>query len=299
MVRGLRKLTRRAKTTEAGQFRILAVFSALMVLAFFAQGCASSEETALMTLVQRFQLGMQNFEDEDYLQAYDEFRIVTLQHSGSALADDAQYYMGECRFMRQDYILAAYEYQLLVQTMPTSEYVAKARYKRALCYYTFSEENRPYYLEQDETRQAIDEFQTFIEYHPTDSLVLDAEAKITELNTKLARKAFENGITYMKMEYYKSAVTSFDHVLEKYHDTPYAEQAQLKKAEAMMRRNRHNEALQEIEKFFSKYPESSLKGEAEELRKEILSRLSHSSAVASHMQTMHPMTRDLSAQESL
>jgi outer membrane protein assembly factor BamD (BamD/ComL family) len=129
--------------------------------------------------------------------------------------------------------------------------------------------------------------------------VLDAEAKITGLNTKLARKEFENGITYMKMEYYKSAVTSFDHVLEKYHDTPYAEQAQLKKAEAMMRRNRHNEALQEIEKFFSKYPESSLKREAEELRKEILSRLSHSSAAASYMKTMHPMTRDLSAQESL
>jgi outer membrane protein assembly factor BamD len=299
MVRGLRKLILRAKTTKAGQFRILQVFSALMVLAFFAQGCASSEETALMTLEQRFQLGMQNFKDEDYLQAYDEFRIVTLQYSGSALADDAQYYMGECRFMRQEYILAAYEYQLLVQTMPTSEYVAKARYKRALCYYTFSEENRPYHLEQDETRQAIDEFQTFIEYHPTDSLVLDAEAKITELNTKLARKEFENGITYMKMEYYKSAVNSFDHVLEKYHDTPYAERAQLKKAEAMMRRNRHNEALQEIEKFFSKYRESSLKGEAEELRKEILSRLSHSSAAAFLMQTMHPMTRDLSAQESL
>jgi len=299
MVRGLRKLILRAKTTEAGQFRILAAFAAFMVLAFFAQGCASSEETALMTLEQRFQLGMQEFKDEDYLQAYDEFRIVTLQYSGSALADDAQYYMGECRFMRQEYILAAYEYQLLVQTMPTSEYVAKARYKRALCYYTFSEENRPYYLEQDETRQAIDEFQTFIEYHPTDSLVIDAEAKITELNTKLARKEFENGITYMKMEYYKSAINSFDHVLEKYHDTPYAEQAQLKKAEAMMRRNRHNEALQEIEKFFSKYPESSLKGEAEELRKEILSRLSQGSAAASHMQTMHPMTRDLSTQESL
>jgi outer membrane protein assembly factor BamD (BamD/ComL family) len=74
------------------------------------------------------------------------------------------------------------------------------------------------------------------------------------------------------MEYYKSALSSFDHVLEKYHDTPYAELAQLKKAEVQLLRNRVNEAKIEIEKFLSKYPNSSLKADAEQLQKKILSR---------------------------
>ncbi len=210
---------------------------------------------------------MKKFNDGDYLDALEDFRIVSLQYQGSAFADDAQFYMGESRFLREEYILAAYEYEVLTRTMPTSEYVSKARFKRALCYSSLSPKS---YLDQEYTKRAIDEFQSFIEYHPTDSLVSRAEEKIRELNTKLARKEFENGTNYMTLEYYKAAIVSFDHILEKYHDTPYAEQAQLKKAEAFYLRNKFVEATQEIEKFFMKYPSSSFKADAEKLRQDIL-----------------------------
>ena len=153
--------------------------------------------------------------------------------------------------------------------MPTSKFVARARFERAMCYYNLSPVS---YLDQTYSRQAIDEFQSFIEYHPTDSLVTLAEGKITEINTKLAKKEYENGITYIHMEYYKAAIVSFDHVLEKYHDSPYAELAQYKKAEVMLMRNRTNDAKTEIEKFLTKYPNSTMKADALALQKEILSR---------------------------
>ena len=60
----------------------------------------------------------------------------------------------------------------------------------------------------------------------------EAEAKINELNAKLARKEYESGLIYMKMDYFRAATVSFDYVLEKYHDTPYAEPALLKKGES-------------------------------------------------------------------
>ncbi len=256
------------------RFSLATVLAAGAVL---VQGCGSSEELAQLTVEQRFELAMKKFKDEDYLDAREDFRVITLQFQGSALADDAQFYFAECYFRREEFTLAAYEYDLLVRAMPTSEYVARARYQRAMCYY---EASRPYYLDQQETRRAVDEFQTFIEYHPTDSLVLDAEAKIAELNAKLARKEYENGITYMHMEYYRAAVNSFDEVLEKYHDTPYAEQAHLKKVEALVLRNRHGEAKAELQRFFSRYPNSRFKSDAEELRKEIESKLSQGSSSA-------------------
>jgi outer membrane protein assembly factor BamD len=240
------------------------------ILLLLLIGCSAQKEIEQLSVEQRYAAAKALYDNKDYLQAYEEFRIVTLQYQGNALANDAQYYMGECRFNREEYILAAYEYDVLVRTMPASPYVAKARYAKALCYYRLSP---AYTLDQNYTRQAIDEFQSFIEYHPTDSLVTVAEAKISELNSKLAQKEFENGVTYMHMEYYKSAAASFDHVLEKYHDTPYAEQAQLRKAEAQMLRNRIREAKTEIDKFFAKYPGSQWKSDAEKLRKEILSRL--------------------------
>jgi outer membrane protein assembly factor BamD len=240
------------------------------LLLLLLMGCSAQKEIEQLSVEQRYAAAKALYDNKDYLQAYEEFRIVTLQYQGNPLANDAQYYMGECRFNREEYILAAYEYDVLVRTMPSSPYVAKARYAKALCYYRLSP---AYTLDQNYTRQAIDEFQSFIEYHPTDSLVTVAEAKISELNSKLAQKEFENGVTYMHMEYYKSAAASFDHVLEKYHDTPYAEQAQLRKAEAQLLRNRIREAKTEIDKFFAKYPGSQWKSDAEKLRKEILSRL--------------------------
>jgi outer membrane protein assembly factor BamD len=233
-------------------------------------GCGATPELEQLSAEQRFHRAMTLFSDKSYLDAYEEFRIVTLQFQGSPIADSAQFMMGDSRFLREEYLLAAYEYDVLIRTMPTNRLVPLARYKRAMSYYRQSPE---YYHDQTSTRQAIEEFQSFIEYHPTDSLVTDAEAKISELNAKLARKEFENGITYMHMEYYRSAATTFDHVLEKYHDSPFAEQAQLKKAEAMLMRNKLPEARSEIEKFLTKYPASKFKQDAEALQKDILNRL--------------------------
>lgn len=243
------------------------IVSVLFGILLWGAGCSASQETGSLSAEKRFEEGMKKFIDEDYLEAFEDFRIVALQYQGSALADDAQFYLGESRFKREEYILAAYEYEVLTRTMPTSAYVGKARFKRALCYSNLSPKS---YLDQEYTKRAIDEFQSFIEYHPTDSLVSSAEEKIRELNTKLAKKEFENGTNYMTMEYYKAAIISFDHILEKYHDTPYAEQAQLKKAEALYWRNRLVEASQEIEKFLMKYPSSSFKADAEKLRQDIV-----------------------------
>ena len=71
----------------------------------------------------------------------------------------------------------------------------------------------------------------------------DAAAKIQELNTRLAKKDFETAELYMKMEYYKSAAYYYNTVFEKYHDTPYGEQALLGKVRALLARKKYSEAL--------------------------------------------------------
>jgi outer membrane protein assembly factor BamD len=240
----------------------LAAVSLLFVLAAYVSGCGSSEPTEQLSPEKRFAVGMRLFNNGDYLDAIEEFRIVTLQYQGSGVADAAQYYLAECRYMREEYILAAYEYDQLVRTMPTSTYVTKARYKRAMCYFKLSP---PSYLDQTYTRKAIDEFQSFIEYNPTDSLVHDAEAKIMEMNNKLAEKEYNDGIIYMKMDFYRAAAIYFEDVIEKYHDTPYAELAQLKRAEALSDRKKQADAMTELETFYKKYPNSQHKKEADEL----------------------------------
>ena len=213
-----------------------------------------------------YALGMKAFEDEDYLAAIEEFKVVSLQYQGSNVADSAQFYMAESRYLREEYILAAFEYDVLLRTMPSSVFVSRARFRRATCFYELSPKS---YLDQNYSRKAIDEYQAFLEYHPTDTLASLAEQRINELNTKLAKKDYENGITYMHMEYYKAATYYFDLVLEKYHDTQYAEPALLKKAEALTNRKKYADAKEAVDKFCAKYPTSVLKSDADQLRADI------------------------------
>jgi len=245
--------------------KLFAVGILLLIMAV-ATGCGSSEPTEQMSAEKRFATGMKLFKSGDYLDAIEDFKTVTLQFQGSGFAADAQYFLAECRYMREEYILAAYEYDQLIRTMPSSPYVTRARYKRAMCYFMLSP---PSFLDQEYTRKAIDDFQAYIEYSPTDSLVHDAEAKIMELNTKLAKKDYDDGIIYMKMEYYRAAALTFENVIEKYHDTPYAELAQLKKADALNQRNKEADAMNELQVFYQKYPNSQHKQEADKLLADI------------------------------
>jgi outer membrane protein assembly factor BamD len=229
-------------------------------------GCSSSAPQQNLSAELRFQQGRMKFDRGDYLEAINDFEIIRLQFPGSKVADSAQYQLGESHFRMDEYLLAAEEYQALKRNMPASPLVPMAQYKVGLSYYSLSPKTP---LDQTYTNRAIDEFQTFIEYNPKHELVPDAETKIKELNGRLARKLFESATLYMKMGYYKAATNYFDYVIEKYHDTPYAEPALLGKVKALISRRKYDEAMPEIEKFLSRYPSSEHKGEAEGLQREI------------------------------
>jgi len=245
------------------------------VVSLLAAGCSSHEATRQFSAEERYGLGMKAFQDEDYLAAIEEFKVVSLQYQGSKVADSAQYYMAECRYIREEYILAAFEYDVLIRNMASSIFISRARFKRATCFYELSPKS---YLDQNYTRKAIDEYQAFLEYHPADTLAPLAEQRISELNTKLAQKDYENALTYMHMEYYKAATYYFDVVLEKYHDTPYAEPALLKKAAALTNRKKFDEAKSTIEKFCAKYPSSAFIAEAKKMRFDIERKISEEQA---------------------
>jgi len=225
-------------------------------------GCSTDEVTQQLSAEERYGLAMSYFNDEDYLSAIEELKIVTIQFGGTQWADDAQYHLAESRYLRGEFVLAAYEYDVLIRTMSTSEFVRLARYRKASCYFNLSPGPN---LDQEYTKKAIEEFQLFLEYHPTDSLAVRAEDRIAELNGKLAQKDFESGVIYYKMGYNKAATYYFDLVLEKYHDTPFAEPATYHKAEALMKRRKFSEAEGVLSRFLEKYPGSAMFGDAKKL----------------------------------
>jgi outer membrane protein assembly factor BamD len=251
-----------------------------VVIAFAAilSSCGSSNVTQNLSAEDRFELGKNKFNDGSYLDAINEFEIVKIQYPGSSVADDAQLYLADSRYHLEEFLLAAEEYQTLKRNMPASPFVPEAQFKTAMCYYNLSPKSL---LDQRYTKRALDEFQTFLEYYPMHKLAPEADAKIKELNTRLAKKLFDSAELYMTMEYYKAATIYYNAVVEKYHDTKYAEPAMLGKVKSLVIRKKYDEAKEDIAKFLARYPESEMKNEAEGLRKDVDDHLKSKSSTGS------------------
>ncbi len=234
-------------------------------------GCSTTKDTTNMLPEERLDYAKSLFNNEDYDEALKEFQVIVLQYPGNAVVDDGQFYLAQTRFKRKEYILAAYEFSKLIKNMPASEFVPQAQYQLASCYYLLSPN---YALDQKYTKKAIEEYQAFIDYFPTDDKVPDAEVRIQEMNEKLAHKVYNTAYIYEKLEYYTAAIMYYDFVLESYHDTHYAPLASYGKINLLIDRDREDDALAEINRFIKKFPENERIAEVKKMQAKLENKLS-------------------------
>ena len=245
----------------------------LVVISLYIIGCSTTVDTVNMTPAQKLDYAKSLYNDEDYLEALNEFQSLILQYPGSSIIDDAQYYLAMTRFKRGEYIMSAYEFSRLVKNMPASQYLPDAQFMLAESYYMLSPD---YSLDQKYTKKSIEEFQAFIDFFPTNPKVTEAEKKISEMNEKLAHKEYNSANIYDKMDYYTASLIYYSDVIETYHDTKYAPLAMYDKIKILIDKNRNDEALAEMTKFLEKYPDDSNFKEIQKLKTSLENKLSAS-----------------------
>jgi len=229
--------------------RILGIL--LLITSFWA--CSSSIDTSTMTADQHLDYAISLYQDEDYEVALQEFQSILLQYNGTSVNDDAQYYLGMTYFKKREFLLAAYEFSKLIKDIPASTFVPDAQFMLANCYYELSP---PYQLDQAYTKKAIEELQAFIDFFPLSPKVDEAEAKIQEMNLKLAEKAFQSAYIYDRMDYTRAAIKYYQIVFETYHDTEWAPEALFNKIEVENERgDMKRQVLRDIGIFLAKYPD--------------------------------------------
>ena len=223
------------------------------------QSCSKVKLSATATESERMEAAIKLFEKGDYVEAKTQFRILTLSHSGSLIADKAQFYLAECHFNMKEYILAASEYERLIKVYPNSEYTDDAKFKLGLSYYRLS----PHYgLDQEYTRQAIMHLQEFLEDYPASDLKAQVEQYLLEARNKLAQKVFSSAEIYRKMKYYESALIYYDKLMEEFYDTPYAAYALFWTADCHRVMKRYDQALEMFDLFIQKNPQHEWLGRA-------------------------------------
>jgi outer membrane protein assembly factor BamD len=221
-------------------------------LALFMWQCAGSVDTSRLQPQEHLNYALKLYEEGEYKEAKNEFESISLKYPGNAVNDDAQYYLGMTQFKQEKYILAAYEFSKLIQDLPASDFVSEAQFKLAESYYRLSP---PYQLDQKYTEKAIEEFQAFIDFFPSDKKVEEAEEKIQELTGKLAQKEFSHAIIYDKLDYSKASIMYYDYVIQNYHDTEFASRALYRKIQVLLDNDRDQEAMSNIAKYLNRYPD--------------------------------------------
>lgn len=242
---------------------------AVLLIVFAFTACSSSVDTSQFTPEEYFNYVMQLYNEEDYELAVNEFQNIILQYPASSVSDDAQFYLGMTYFKRSQFLLAAYEFSKLIRNIPASPFVPESQFMLAESYYQLSP---PYPLEQSYTKKAIEEFQAFIDFFPSNPKVEEAERKIKELNNKLAEKEYNSAVIYQKMEYEYAAMKYYSFVTESFHDTKFAPLALYNKIKIELKKGLNNDALSDISTFLSRYPNDPNAKELQEIESRLTSK---------------------------
>jgi outer membrane protein assembly factor BamD len=238
--------------------RLLPIAALLIVIT----ACSHKVDTSSMSAEEHFNYAMSLFNDEDYEYSITEFQAILLNNAGSSVSDDAQYYLAMSYFKRKQYYLAAYEFSKLIRDIPASPFVPDAQYQLAESYYKQSPNVA---LDQTFTKKSIEEFQSFINFFPTNPKAVEAENKIKEMNIKLAEKEYNSAQIYERMEYYGAAIKYYTLVVDTYHDTKFAPEALYHRIKLEMDKGQKQKVANDIGLFLSRYPESPRAKDVKEL----------------------------------
>ena len=243
-------LTMKSFITTKSFHPILTRIAFALSLALLLTACGGGKLRANLTTEERLTEAMKLFEKHDYFEARTQFRIITLNAPGSAIVDKAQFYLAECHFHMDEFIIAGEEYKKLIRLYPKSEYLDDAQFKIGLAYYKLSPKSD---LDQKYTWQAIEEFQRFMEDYPQSDLKGEAQNYLMQVRNKLAKKDFDTADLYRKLAYYESALVYFEEVLARFYDTKYAEPSLFYKAEIQFKLEKYVEARDTLYLLMDKY----------------------------------------------
>lgn len=238
----------------------------LLLLLLIAFGCKSYNVRPDLSAEDRFSLAKRMYKNEDFFDAKNQFKIITLNNPGATFVDEAQYYLADCHLHLKEYILAADEFSRLTRLYPRSQWVDDAQFKTAYCEFKLSPKPA---LDQTYTVKAVESLQRFIEDYPGSDLIPEAERLLKTCRRKLAQKEYKAGALYRKLGDHNGAFVYFDSVTNHYYDTKFAEPATYWKGESLFKLKRMSEARQAFEDLLRKFPKSEFVRDAKERLVEI------------------------------
>ena len=158
----------------------------------------------------------------EYRKANRLFEQIIPKYRGRPQSQRIIFFFAETYFQTKSYSLAAYQYENFVKSFPKSERVLEAIFKAAKCFYL---QSPSYSLDQEETYNAIEKLQVFINLYPNSKYTPEANQMISELQEKLEKKDFEIAKQYYTIRDYRAAIKANENFIAGFPGTKYREES--------------------------------------------------------------------------
>lgn len=229
-------------------------FSLALACTLLLGGCIHHRARAPLGPDALYQQGMDAFRagrNGRAIQLLDEFLRA---HVGDPRAPSARMTLGRAHLARREYVLAASEFTRLINESPPDSLQRAARFGICESYQRMSPKAQ---LDQEYTSAALAHCESIGTYYPGTPEAERATRWVAEMQGKLAQKAYDTGVFYMKRGAYDAAVIYFNETVQQYPRTSYAPAALLRLVESYRTIGYKEEAEEARTRLLRDYPQSA------------------------------------------
>ena len=170
----------------------------------------------------KYAAAMKYYNENSYSRAIQLFESLTMHYRGKENAENIAWYYAQALLKDGDYFTAGYQFKRFARQFPYSQKVEDAVYLSAYCKYMDSPD---YYHDQTSTKEAVAEFESFVERWPRSVRIPEVNHCLDELRKKLTRKDYEIAYGYYYTMQYPAAYESFKRFLNLYPEAQQREEA--------------------------------------------------------------------------
>ncbi len=254
------------------------IFTFIILIASLLASCKSSfEQVRTSNDPERIlKESLLYYDKGDYLRAQALMELVLNQYRGTPEGEELFFKYAYTHYHLNNFQLAATYFTNFNSTFPYSQFAEEAAFMSAYSNYKMSPSFR---LDQEPSLDAINAFQDFADKYPNSDRVPQCNELIDELRLKLEEKAYNQGTLYYELGDYQAAVTSFQHMLSQYPESPRAEYVRFLILKSSFqyainsvydkRAERYATARTHYQEYINRYPTGKNVREARDINKQI------------------------------
>ncbi len=240
--------------------RVLTAVVCIVALAFVATSCATGTRKIPAGTSQPdkflFERGTEALKNKKWLVAREYFRELVDSYPQSQFRADAKLGIGDSYLgdgTTESKVLAINEFREFLTFFPTHPRADYAQYKLAMAhYYQMLNPQR----DQTETKEAIKEFENFVERYPNSPLMGEVRTRLREAKDRLATSDYEVAVFYYRNRWYPGAAERLKAVLARDPEYTNRDAVYYYLGEALIRMERKAEALPHFERLLKEFERS-------------------------------------------